>query len=358
MPSIKSMVIDLNLDQNHDMDFEFGPNGKDELQKQLEKLTDAGKYGMQDVGKWLREHYVGKLLSPVWNTASSEIVLRSTNYLRTVESLQYLLHGLYPKKDTIGNPKVLVKDTEHETMYPHDACSSMVYDTKLLRDIFAKKHHQRLTSVLNPLSFWHTMHGKKSNENQVYRLYDVFSCMIGNGVQLPEGVTEDDHGKLEGLTIDLWARLYEKDDDFTKRAIGRFIPELFQPMQDMRNKVPNTPRMAIFSGHDSTIIPLLISFRAFDGDYPYPGFGSSLSFEYFEEKMHYPTSKPKGYVQMKYNGEPVTIPACKAPKDHYRNDLSLCTFDAFMQQAKKMSLTEEQYQKMCHSNQKVVPDWD
>ncbi|KAJ3273266.1 hypothetical protein HDV01_004624 [Terramyces sp. JEL0728] len=322
------------------------------------QLTDAGKNGMQNVGKWLREHYLGKLLSPVWNTESAEIALRSTNYLRTVESLQYLLHGLYPKKDTIGSPKVLVKDTEHETMYPHDACSSMVYDTKILRDLFAKKHQQRLVSVLNPLSFWHTMHGTKSNENQVYRLYDVFSCMVGNGIELPKGVTEDDHGKLEGLTIDLWARLYEKDDNFTKRAIGRFIPELFKPMEDMRNAIPNTPKMAIFSGHDSTIIPLLISFRAFDGDYPYPGFGSSLTFEYFQEKKPYPSSKSKGYVQMKYNGESIAIPACKAPKDHYRNDLSLCTFEAFMKQAKKMSLTEQEYQQMCHSDQKVIPDWD
>jgi hypothetical protein len=142
----------------------------------------------------------------------------------------------------------------------------MVVDTKNLRTQFAEKHKDRLISILNPLSHWHTM--DISHANQAYRLYDMMSCLIGNHVELPSGVTEDDHGVLEGVTVDLWARLYEKDDSFTKRAIGRFIGDITKPILEAHENPNLETKMSIFSGHDSTLIPLLIAFKSYTGQYP------------------------------------------------------------------------------------------
>jgi acid phosphatase len=231
------------------------------------QLTDQGKRDMRQLGRQLRSWYVHKLklLPSKWDTSSPTISLRSTNYLRTIESLQHLLHGLYPMTATTGNPTVVVKDSDDEDMYPHDRCSSMVLDTNVLRKQFSTIHKDRLLTILNPLSFWHTM--DISHANQAYRMYDMLSCLMGNHIEFPEGVTEDDHGVLEGITVDLWARLYENDETFTKRAIGRFIPSITESILDAHQN-PKSSKASIFSGHDSTLIPIMIAFQNYGGQYP------------------------------------------------------------------------------------------
>ncbi len=105
----------------------------------------------------------------------------------------------------------------------------------------------------------------------------MMSCMMGNHIDLPRPITEDDHGVLEGTVVDLWARMYEKDDGFTKRAIGRFIPEFTKPIQEAHSGINAKTKMTIFSGHDSTLIPILIAFKTYQGQYP--RFGANVSFE-------------------------------------------------------------------------------
>jgi acid phosphatase len=265
---------------NQALDIHFTGNSATQLQKQLQQvkekecfqgqLTDFGKLEMFEYGQKLRNLYVERLnfLDPKWETRRNQIYTRSTNYLRTIESLQFLLGGLYPKDYIVGLPRVVVSDTLFENMYPHDSCTSMLAEIKILRKSFEDKYHSRMVSLLNPLSFWHEMR-EISFANQTYRLYDMFSCMRGNKIALPNGVNEDIHGKLEGVTVDLWARLYEKDESFTRRAIGRFIPDI---MQAFTGKA----KLSIFSGHDSTLIPLMIAFEAYNGEYP--GFASNVIF--------------------------------------------------------------------------------
>lgn len=260
--------------ENHCLDIEFQGKGAEQLRNQLDKvnqeecfagqLTDIGKMDMRQIGSDLRFRYVQKLglLSKQFNANANELYLRSTNYMRTIESLQYLLHGLYPKQHIVGSPKVIVQDSDIENMYPHDGCSSMMVDTMKLRKEFSEKNKSRMVSVLNPLSTWHNMRDT-SHANQTYRLYDMISCLKSNEVELPAGVSEDSHGKLEGLTVDLWARMYEKDESFTKRAIGRFIPDIISSL-----KSKDSQKMAIFSAHDSTLIPLMIAFQVYSGQYP------------------------------------------------------------------------------------------
>jgi hypothetical protein len=61
---------------------------------------------------------------------------------------------------------------------------------------------------------------------------------------------------------------------------------------------------------------------------------------------------------MMYNGHPLKVPACEQPSDHHPQDPKLCTLDAFLKQAKKMTLSDTEYQSECASAINVVPDWD
>jgi acid phosphatase len=60
------------------------------------QLTDTGKRNMMSLGAGLRHLYVHQLhfLDKILNR--DDIYARSTDYSRTIESVQYLLAGLYP----------------------------------------------------------------------------------------------------------------------------------------------------------------------------------------------------------------------------------------------------------------------
>ncbi len=69
---------------------------------------------------------MGQVLDP------KNLYIRSTDYSRTIESVQYLLGGLYPVKSrNMGQDLVIhVRDYQNETMIPHTNCASLMADTQ------------------------------------------------------------------------------------------------------------------------------------------------------------------------------------------------------------------------------------
>ena len=69
------------------------------LDAQLMSTIDKGKQSLETMGVNMRKLYVDKLkfLHPTIDSLHhKDIYLRSTDYARTLESLQYLVNGLYP----------------------------------------------------------------------------------------------------------------------------------------------------------------------------------------------------------------------------------------------------------------------
>lgn len=119
---------------------------------------------------------------------------------------------------------------------------------------------------------------------------------------------------------------------------------------------PNAPKLSIFSGHDSSVGPLLSVFGVFNNRFP--PFGSVVSFEQFEEmatktgippvsphQRHYNISK--SFIRMSYNGDPVIIPHCALPGNHRQDDKTLCRLEAFFDHAD--SMIPKNYEKECES---------
>lgn len=83
------------------------------------------------LGSRLRSHYIHRLKLMNETLDANNLYIRSTDYSRTIESVQYLLGGLYPVKSRkIGEDLVIhVRDYENETMIPHNNCPSLLADT-------------------------------------------------------------------------------------------------------------------------------------------------------------------------------------------------------------------------------------
>jgi acid phosphatase len=108
-------------------------------------------------------------------------------------------------------------------------------------------------------------------------------------------------------------------------AIGPFLADLRDIILSKVNNIPETKdlKFAIYSGHDSTMAPLIATFSAFD--HRWPKFNSHLTLELFES-----STQDNHYVRVRYNDKVLELPACQNDDKHHPNDKSLCTLKAFL----------------------------
>ena len=136
--------------------------------------------------------------------------------------------------------------------------------------------------------------------------------------------------------------------------LGDIVERMTQCIDAPQSKQPT--RMAFSGGHDSTIMGILGSYGALEGEHRvWPPYSSSVAVELFRDKRDkseegLPTSKAstdeklaigrtsttelsvaqrqsmEGYfVRMRYNDRPLTLPGCRAVRKHLEGDESFCT---------------------------------
>ncbi|KAJ3096262.1 hypothetical protein HDU97_006067 [Phlyctochytrium planicorne] len=76
--------------------------GKDEI-CETGQLTDTGKLRLKKLGEALRKEYAGFIPEHL-NGGGEDVYIRSSGYVRTIESVQYLMDGLYPKEKREPGP--------------------------------------------------------------------------------------------------------------------------------------------------------------------------------------------------------------------------------------------------------------
>jgi hypothetical protein len=62
----------------------------------------------------------------------------------------------------------------------------------------------------------------------------------------------------------MWGRLY-KDFTLNRLAIGRFIKEMMHDVESSFN-TEHAQDMFVYSGHDSTIVPMLCALNIYNGE--------------------------------------------------------------------------------------------
>ncbi|KAH6576043.1 hypothetical protein BSLG_007741 [Batrachochytrium salamandrivorans] len=334
------------------------------------QLTDIGKLSLYDLGQNMRGLYIDqlKLMPSVLDSRSARFLyLRSTDYTRTIESLQYLLHGFYPplKRQAPNslNLHIHVRPDTTETMYPRDDCAALAVEIKRFRDTFKAHSAKRIETTLAKFPILANAFGAGiSDMNKVFRIYDTLQCLEGNHLPLPQNVTQSHVEELTALVVDQWGKIFESSDFIASMSLGRFISEFSLQLQAAARGQHDTPKFAIYSGHDTTILPILSAFKASDG--AHPGYGSNLLFELHKaqpksslwRRMTGWTPPSQHYVRMLYNGSAHALPGCAAPGQHFPGHSEICTLDAFMKEVER--ITPKNYETKCMSPLKVIPDWD
>lgn len=306
------------------------------------ELTDKGRMTTSELGKRLRSEYVLKqgLLEPGMNPDA--LYLRSSNMSRTIESLQEVLHGLYPLTTRPPNtkPKVVIRDIFEENLFPNTTYCKRLRDLdRGFADAAAKIYNPKLKDIQEKLSPY-VDEIRVDGHPRLSGILDTVNAAKGNGLKLPPEFDEQTIRRIEEAVVFEWFSGYLKSEEYKRLAAGRLATEIkdiiVAKAQDKNSVKPL--KMSIYSAHDTTLASLLLSFGWFD--WRWPTFTSYLTLELWKDKnvsivaKYFPFfAKQSTYVRTSYNGKPVVLERCKIPGGHRiangKADESMCTLAAF-----------------------------
>ncbi|RIA89614.1 histidine phosphatase superfamily, partial [Glomus cerebriforme] len=303
------------------------------------QLTDIGRKSMSELGAHFRALYVDKLKFLDKNLSNNKsLFLRSTNYARTLESLQQLvIGGLYPSQYRSDSYvlNIHTRDLYYETLHQSAKCKRLM---KLIRQFneFSKSRYesdlQYLTDKLKPI-----INEVKLNSNpSLNGIFDTVTAAKANKISIPKEFTDEIVDKIDEISTGEWFYGFYETLEMRRLAIGRFLAELREIILSKVNNTSETKdlKFAIYSGHDSTIAPLITTFNAYN--HRWPKFNSHLTLELFESKEKssffklFSSAQDNHYIRVKYNDKILELPACQNDGQHHPNDKSLCTLKAFL----------------------------
>jgi acid phosphatase len=206
---------------------------------------------------------------------------------------------------------------------------------------------------------------------------------------------------MDRIVTEEWFVGYQESNEYRALGIGPAVGDLTQQMVEHARsdgKGDSAFKISLNGCHDTTIAATLAALGAFDATKDkWPNFTSNIAIELFKAKTPaampitpttgagYPpqsrtwftsltsifsisssSSDPAApsartdfkdlsqpdknsfanyFVRLRYNDNPVTLPACKAEGKHWRDDESFCTFAAFKEAAD--SFTPKDWRKEC-----------
>ena len=296
------------------------------------QLTDKGRETLFRIGSSLRQLYVDNLkLLPENLTSESDSILffRTTDYPRTLESLQHLIGGLYPRKswNRTTPPHIHTRMAHEETLIGSGQCKRY---RQLLKE-FKNQYRANSAEHIETMKRKHAQLLQDPAKPNLHALYDTFIAQWAHGMPLPDtGVTPEDIFELEQHAYNLWFDSLQKEKQVARLAVGRFVNEWKAMLQSVVRKEGEYAqlKLSVFSGHDSTIAPVLGVFNAGDGKWP--SFGANITVEVFEDAA-IRSSADKYFVRLKYNQDIFNVPYCQQSGRGHPKMNGFCTWEAFLE---------------------------
>ncbi|GAN09533.1 phosphoglycerate mutase-like protein [Mucor ambiguus] len=291
------------------------------------QLTNLGRYRMTTLGSRIREVYINKLhfLPDVYDEES--IYLRSSDYIRTQESVQQLVAGgLYPKDKRPQDVtlKLRIRDPRDDLMFPNPNCYRLRSLSKEFNKTVSSMMQDKFKSLTKRLSNYVDNVSLVSHPS-ANGILDTLVAAKAHGFKLPLDIDDGILRDLEEIVVKEWFYGHMASAEVRRLGLGRLMGVIRDRMS-LREKGgaddDEKLKLAIYSGHDTTVAPLLIILNAFDDRWP--PFGSAILFELFKQK-----ESDQHFVRVKYNENTLELPGCQAKGDHKQGDKSLCTFEAF-----------------------------
>ncbi|KAI8149180.1 histidine phosphatase superfamily [Fennellomyces sp. T-0311] len=296
------------------------------------QLTNIGRHSMAALGARLREIYIQRLkfLPDVYD--GDAVSIRSTDYARTQESVQQLVAGgLYPadKRNDDFVLKIRTRDPVTDNLFPNPNCyrlRQLAKESKKEVNEICKDKFASLTDRLKK----HVDSVSLDSHPSANGILDTLVAARAHGFDLPEDIDDQVLRDLEDVVVLEWFHGAMHNDEYRRLGMGRLVGEIRDRIEDKVSGKDDTRKLHVYSGHDTTVGPLLISLGAFDKRWP--PFSSAVIFELFKQKGGdggWFKKTDKHFVRVRYNDKLLQLPGCAQKGEHYEGDATLCTLEAF-----------------------------
>jgi lysosomal acid phosphatase len=290
---------------------------KDDWPVGLGQLTSRGKATHFQLGQWLRSRYDGFLSS---NYTEEEIYVRSTDVDRTLMSAQANLAGLFPPHgywkwnknlDWQPIPIHTVPQVEDYLLSSHANCPrfSQLHEEVLHGDFMTSiyKENEELFQSIT------TNTGSHFNITDIVHLDYIYDTLLIESIfnkTLPEWTKNIfPGGKFEELR-DLSFTVDTFNHELKRLKGGPFVKEVVEHFDQFESNTLDPPnrKMFMYSGHDTTVAPILHTLGVFD--IKAPPFASTVIIELFDRSGL--------FVQVSYKNTTdlpptiLTLPGCEA----------------------------------------------
>lgn len=282
------------------------------------KLSQLGLLQMIQVGDTLAEELLqdkkdGLFFSPLFSAKRplhpSQIRVYSTDFSRTIQSVQGLLVGLFPD----GNPTRVPIDVRNTVLMipdpnPRRSKEQEILETKLVqRPHVMQKEAEMLDLAVKATTALHDMLGAGAHEVsfgvvqdstwsieieplQWNQLTEITVCLDSRGI-LPAPLTAHDKETITKHTAWRWFQTLS-NPRLIYLAMHDFVSKQMQVFQS-----PDAEPLTIWSAHDSTLIALLCAYRL-ERPAAWPEYASYIVMELVEE-----IASQDKFVRFSINGQ-------------------------------------------------------
>ena len=117
----------------------------------------------------------------------------------------------------------------------------------------------------------------------------------------------------------------------TRLSVGRFINSMLKNLKNIRENNKIEHKLKLYSGHDTSLIPLLVALEQYPKVIGWPPFSSYIAFEVYTDDTSY-------FVKVVFNDQVVKLNC---------TDGDYCSMNEFVGKIQKYSLKEEEYKSLC-----------
>ncbi|OBZ78072.1 putative acyl-CoA synthetase YngI [Grifola frondosa] len=336
--------------------------------RRVVERKDGTAVSTYNYGLALRKLYVDKLgFLPDVARSNDEIYLRATNMPRTIESLQQVIHGLYPisksAKDFI--PQLRIRNGKDENLFGNTlACKRL----EILQVGFAQAAAAAWNRTLKPLDKKISKYiggnpVRLDGKPRASGILDTIRAAEAHNVEVPsefkqKGVID----VIEKAVVQEWFAGCETPGLNTRNARnGSLLSDLSRKMGLKAEKGEDDPlKILVHNTHDTCLAGLCNTLDIFDEKWP--AFTSSVTFELFKKRQQdespsstswqtiltpfkRPNNPTEHYVRIRYQNKNKPIPFCAGEGRHLPGSPEFCTLTAFRERV--LELTPVDWEAEC-----------
>lgn len=251
----------------------------------------------------------------------SEILVMSTDYSRTVQSVAALLTGMFGGFFRHHDEKIKIQvqnDKYRESHFLKDDQESQIYCPALglkLKEIWRTEKLRRLKKVIDPVrmeysELFNINIGKVASLD---RLIDILYADLCHGKNLPKGPNGKVSYSLASRSFQLADRLItDKHAPVAELQTLAIVSRMMLEISNHISKKSNRRKLVVFSGHDTVILPLLVLLGVHDNKWP--PYASRVVFELWHnangpknrKEDEFYSKFQNHYIRVLYNGKPLT----------------------------------------------------